>query len=146
VAYENPERRRVNVLAALVPTGAQHSLTWGHERGSLVAQQLLAFLPQIPRLPDRPLIVVLDNGSIHVSATTKAARQALQQQGIYLYYLPPYSPELNRIEPVFKAIKHYDLPERRYTTWTALEDAIDAAFTRYEHRLTKSTHQPGKAA
>ena len=146
VAYENPQGRRVNVLAALVAEGRQQSLTWGRERGSLVAVQFVAFLSEIPRQAERPLVIVLDNGSIHVSHVVKAARTELQRRGIYLYFLPPYSPELNRIEPVFKAIKHYDLPERRYTSWTALEDAIDAAFTRYDQRLGKSVDQPGKAA
>lgn len=146
VPYENPAGRRVNVLAAVVATGATPSLTWGRERGSLTAAQFLAFLDAIPRLADRPLVVVLDNGSIHVSGLVRAARAALRERSIFLYYLPPYSPELNRIEPVFKAIKHYDLPERRYTSWAALEQAIDDAFTRYETRLTKSVNHPGIAA
>ena len=34
-----------------------------------------------------------------------AARPGLAQLGIYLYYLPAYSPELTRIEPVFKQVK-----------------------------------------
>jgi transposase len=29
--------------------------------------------------------------------------------------LPPYSPELNEIEPVFKHIKHHDIPIRSHT-------------------------------
>ncbi len=146
MAYENPEGRRVNVLAAVVPEGPDRALTWERHRGSITAAQFLAFVDAIPHEPGRPLVVVLDNGSIHVSRLVREARAGLWQQGIFLYYLPPYSPELNRIEPVFKVIKHYDLPERRYTSWTGLEDAIDAAFARYHHRLTKPAHQSGKAA
>ena len=29
--------------------------------------------------------------------------------------MPPYSPELNEIEPVFKHIKHHDIPIRSHT-------------------------------
>jgi putative transposase len=146
VAYENPTGRRVNVLAAVIPEGAARALTWERHRGSITADQFLAFVATIPHPADRPLVVVLDNGSSHVSKLVRQARAALRQQGVHLYYLPPYSPELNRIEPVFKAIKHYDLPERRYPTWETLEAAIDAAFARYHARLHESAHQPRKAA
>lgn len=57
--------------------------------------------------------------------------------------LPPYSPELNAIEPAFRAIQHDDLPERRYATVPALRAAVDAARTAYEVRtIAKHLHQP----
>ena len=72
---------------------------------------------------------------------------ALRAQPIYLYYLPPYSPELNEIEAVFGVIKRHELPERRYTTWETLETAIDEGFTHVEHRLhRRCENQPGLAA
>jgi hypothetical protein len=37
--------------------------------------------------------------------------------------------------PVFRAIKHCDLPERVYTPLPALIAAVEAAFTRYEEKL-----------
>ena len=63
-----------------------------------------------------PRVVVLDNAGIHTSKVVKAARPGLAKLGIYLYYLPPYSPELNRIEPVFKQVKHHEMPTRSFTT------------------------------
>ncbi len=147
VPYENPRRRRVNVLAALVVDGPTPSLTWDQAPRTLTTADLLAFLDGIPRPAGQPLVVVLDNGSIHVSRLVKAALPALWAKRIYLYYLPPYSPELNAIERVFGAIKHHGLPERTYTTLTALETAIDAAFSRYEDQLlAKTTPQSGLAA
>jgi putative transposase len=139
VPYENPRGRRVNVLAALVPDGPTPSLTWDQAPRTLTSADLLAFLDGIPRPAGQPLVVVLDNGSSHVSKLVKAASTALWAKRIYLYYLPPYSPELNAIERVFRVIKHYDLPERTYTTLAALETAIDAAFTRYEAQLLART-------
>jgi putative transposase len=147
VPYENPCGRRMNVLAALVCDGSHPSLTWDMQTRTLRAADLLAFLPGIPRQPTTPLVVVLDNAGMHRSKAVKAALPALWRQGIYLYYLPPYSPTLNAIERVFGVIKHYDLPERRYPTDAALEEALDAAFARYETRLlAKTTPQPGLAA
>lgn len=139
VAYENPRSRRLNVLAAYSPVGSAPALTWGDQRGSLQAHQVVDFVTRIPRLPDKPLVIVLDNGSIHISHVVKEALPALRQQRIFLFYLPPYSPKLNAIEAVFGGIKAHELPERAYTDWDPLEEAIDAGFTAAESRLLAKT-------
>lgn len=142
--YENPQGRRVNAVAALIADGPQPSLTWATERGSLLAEQILDFLGTIPRPAGEQLVVVLDNGSTHTSRIVKDALPQLRTRGIDLYYLPPYSPNLNAIERAFGVIKHHEMPERRYTTWESLEAAIDTAFTNYETHLQhpKALRQP----
>ena len=146
IPYENPEGRRVNALAALVKAGAPSALYWVAKPGSLRSEHLIAFLRELPPAAV-PTVVVLDNGSIHRSKQTRAAIPELWACGIYLYFLPPYSPELNAIEPVFRVVKHHHLPERRYTTVPALLDAVHAAFTTYEETLiTQSAHHPRRAA
>ncbi|MYK61971.1 MAG: hypothetical protein F4034_08400 [Chloroflexi bacterium] len=80
-------------------------------------------------------VVVVDNYSIHRSKVVKDARGRLRRQGIVLYYLPPYSPELNDIEGVFGAIKHHDMPERSYKSLDELGESIDSAFDRASRRL-----------
>ena len=62
-------------------------------------------------------------------------------------YLPPYSPELNAVERVFRTIKHHELPERTYPTLTKLTAAVEAAFARQETKLLAQCHiQLGLAA
>jgi hypothetical protein len=149
IPYANPQGRRLNVLAALVRDDPSPSLTWDTAPRSLTSQDLLAFLPTIPRRTDVPLVVVLDNASLHRSTVVKAALPALWAQRIYLFFLPPYSPELNAIEPVFRVIKHQELPQRTYPTDSALAEAVDTAFTAYETRhyeAAKRRIQPGLPA
>ena len=149
VPYENPEGRRVNALAALVKAGeggAPPALYWVAKPGRLQARHLIAFLRELPAAPV-PTVVVLDNGSIHRGKEARAAIPALWARGVYLYFLPPYSPDLNAIEPAFRAIKHREMPERRYATVPALLDAVHTAFTAYEDGLiAKHAHHPGRAA
>jgi len=126
-------------MAALVPDGPAPSLTWMPAPRPFVAFDLLHLIEHgIPR-GSGALVVVLDNAGIHRSAVVAAARSRLRRRGISLYYLPPYAPELNPIEPVFGAIKHHDLPHRHYTTDATLTAAIDAAFARAETRLIART-------
>ena len=146
VPYENPQGRRVNALAALVWGDAVPALYWVAKPGSLRAHHLIAFLTDLPAAPV-PTVVVRDNGSMHRSKEVRAAFPNLWARGVYLAFLPPYSPELNDIEPVFRIIKHDELPERRYATLPALLDAVDTAFTTYEERRsTKHAHHLRPAA
>lgn len=146
VPYENPEGRRVNALAALVTGGPDPALYWVAKPGSLRAEHLVRFLTQLPPAPV-PTVVVLDNGSIHRSTETRTALPALWARGVYLYFLPAYSPELNDIEAAFRVIKHQHLPERRYATVPVLLDAVHTAFTTYEERrITKHSQQLRPAA
>jgi len=48
-------------------------------------------------------IVVLDNLGSHKG---KAVRQIVRNAGAKLFFLPPYSPDLNPIEQLFAKIKH----------------------------------------
>jgi len=47
-------------------------------------------------------IVVVDNLKVHYS---DRARAAIEAQGAHLWYLPPYSPDLNPIEEAFSKVK-----------------------------------------
>ncbi len=62
-------------------------------------------------------IVVMDNLGSHRSA---AIRRMIKTAGARLWYLPPYSPDLNPIEQTFAKIKHWMRTAQRRTledTW-----------------------------
>jgi transposase len=62
-------------------------------------------------------IVVMDNLGSHKSA---AIRRMIRAAGARLWYLPPYSPDLNPIEQTFAKIKHWMRAAQRRTvedTW-----------------------------
>ena len=146
VPYENPQGRRLNVLALTTREADAAALYWMPSRRHLDSDDLLHFLYELPPAPV-PTVVVLDNAGLHRSQTIRAARAELRKRRIFLYYRPPYSPELNDIERLFRTIKHHELPERTSPTFDALEDAVVAAFERQEaHLLTKPSSQLGKAA
>lgn len=72
--------------------------------GPINGQKFLAYVEQIlvPTLKTGD-IVVMDNLSSHKS---QAVRRALRAAGARLFFLPPYSPDLNPIEQVFAKLKH----------------------------------------
>ena len=140
IPYENPEGRRVNALGVLVPFGERRSLWWDAVGRTIRSEDVLAVLDAIPR-GEGELVVVLDNAGIHHSRLVHEAETRFAEQGIHLYYLPSYSPELNLIESYFGVIKSTELPERTYTSIDSLRAAVNQAFYRTEARLLAQPQQ-----
>jgi transposase len=58
-----------------------------------VREDVMALFDQIAEQPHpAPCIAVLDNARIHKGEVMEEKRRQWQQQGLYLHYLPPYSP------------------------------------------------------
>lgn len=132
---EPPQGRRLNVLGALAP--ATSGLVWTSPRGKLDSAAFLEFvwrqvavLPAAPGdLPAdyrraRPCAIVLDNYAVHRSRVVTAALVDLERVGVGFFYLPPSSPELNRIEELWRHVKDEELPVRSYRTLDALRTAV----------------------
>lgn len=101
--------KRLNVLAAMLSTGDLFSVKyWQSMTGDLFTGFLISLKEQV----GKPLTVILDNASIHKSKANRHIIEFLEKQGLTLYFLPPYSPELNRIEKLWHLMKH---------TWMAVK-------------------------
>lgn len=133
VKYEYPRGRRVNAPATYEPPARRLDAV-PLER-ALTPDDLLACLRE--RLPaaDVPRVVVTDDAGVHAGKVVRAARPNSAKLGTFPYYLPPYGPELNRIEPVFKRVKHHEMPARRFTTRADLRKAVEEGFETYRRRL-----------
>ena len=54
----------------------------------------------------KPMTVILDNASIHKAKAERKIIEHLESNGMKFYFLPPYSPELNRIERLWHKMKY----------------------------------------
>ena len=93
---------RLTVIGALALDGVVASMSVAAATGTAV---FLAFVEQVlaPALRERPeAIVVMDNLPAHKA---EAVRAALDRAGLHHRYLPPYSPDLNPIEPAWSKLK-----------------------------------------
>jgi transposase len=73
-----------------------------------------------------PVVLVEDNGPIHVSKLSLKALEA-RKHWLTVEWLPKYAPELNDIEPVWHDLKAYHLAHQTFTDAEALERGIHAA-------------------
>jgi len=85
-----------------------------------------------PGVPGKPVVIVLDNGPIHVSKATTAALAA-RAHWLTVEWLPKYAPELNDIEIVWRDLKAHHLAHQTFTDPEALDRAIQTAVTALNH-------------
>lgn len=75
-------------------------------------------------------VVVLDNASFHKSQILRQHWQHWQQQGLFLFFLPPHSPQMNRIEDEWLHLKREQLSsqifEDEYEVAMAVISGIEA--------------------
>lgn len=69
-------------------------------------------------------LIILDNASSHKSRLIKELSKEWEKKQITLCFLPPYSPEHNYIEILWKMIKHYWLDVKDWLTTQTLKDKI----------------------
>jgi len=95
--------KRLNVLAAMLSTGELFSAKiWQ----STTAEIFAGFIGLLKEHVGKKLTVIIDNASVHKAKAIKPIMALLEKQGVTLYFLPPYSPELNRIEKLWHLIKY----------------------------------------
>ena len=70
-------------------------------------------------------IVIMDNLRVHKVA---GVRQAIEEKGASVLYLPPYSPDLNPIEMLWSKIKAF-LREQKARDAVILLDKIQEAYS-----------------
>jgi len=82
----------------------------------------------------KPIIVVIDNASIHTSAEFTDQIEKWQSKGLFPYFLPPYSPELNQIEILIEKIKYEWLPLSAYDSLQKLNESVENTLIQYGNR------------
>lgn len=113
--------KRLNVLAAMLSTGELFSAKiWQ----STTAEIFAGFIGLLKEHVGKKLTVIIDNASIHKAKSTRHLMEVLEKQGVTLYFLPPYSPELNRIEKLWHLMK-YTWMSVKCRNSQMLEDDVD---------------------
>ncbi len=73
---------------------------------------------------EKPRVLVLDNARIHRSRKMQSKLSEWEEKGFYLFFLPPYSPHLNRIEILWRKMKYEWLKPQDYLSFESLTAAV----------------------
>lgn len=72
---------------------------------SITAEKVVSFLDAFSFRINKNTFVVLDNATVHRNHKIQQMRPIWEKRGLFLFYLPPYSPHLNIAETLWRILK-----------------------------------------
>jgi len=123
----NTGRKRLNVLGALNPITLEYADIQTQE--TLTATTVVTLLTQLQqRHPQaQRIVVILDNARYNYA---KVVRETFTDTPVELVYLPPYSPNLNLIERLWRFFRGKVLKNHYYEQFDQFKEAIRDFFAR----------------
>lgn len=92
--------------------------------GTVNTSVVVACIDEFSKKIKIPTVLVIDNASTHTSNEFKENIKRWQEQNLIIYPIPPYSPELNIIEIIWRKIKYEWLPFSAYESYRSLEQKL----------------------
>ena len=107
VMYSWDRHDRLSVIAGLTRSArsCRIGLYFAIHKKNVTAEEVQTFLREVQRSLGRKLIVVMDRWAVH----RKTAKALFGDARFWIEYLPPYAPDLNPVERVWKHTKYDDL-------------------------------------
>lgn len=95
--------KRINVAGLINREGDFHYQT---HQGHITSKEIIGLLDRFCQKLHQKTIVVVDNAPTHRSKAFLEKVKQWQAQDLYIFFLPPYCPELNKIEMLWRKIKY----------------------------------------
>ncbi|NOR46446.1 MAG: IS630 family transposase [Methanosarcinaceae archaeon] len=120
----NTGRKRINILGALDIEDFSVTTTLTEETCN--SERIVEFLQKIKeKYPDRKIVIILDNARYNYAIVTRAFAE---ENNINLLFLPPYAPNLNLIERLWKFTKKHLVNNTYHENYTKFVDATNSFF------------------
>lgn len=117
VSIEVEKRFRINCFAMI---SRQNQCIYKTFMENINSQFIVDTLDELANSLTKETVLVLDNASVHKSKLVKAKLEEWQEKGLYIFYLPPYSPELNIAETLWRILKTLEIRPQDYKSKESL--------------------------
>lgn len=97
-------------------------------QNNLTANDILTFIDELSLKITKYTLIVLDNAKIHTAKVIQKQLTIWQQRGLFIFYLPAYSPQLNIIERLWKEVKQGWLRPCDYFDFDSLRYGVNRVF------------------
>ncbi len=113
VFFPSEKSGGINCFALLSRTNeCRFETTENYISAEFIVEQLDRFSFERRRLT----VIVLDNASIHTAGIIKERLRVWQERGLFVFYLPRYSPHLNIAEVLWRKLKYQWLSPLDYVS------------------------------
>lgn len=89
------------------------------------SDRIICFMDKFVEQIVKKTIVILDNSPIHKSKKFMSKIEQWKEKDVLIYFLPPYSPELNLIEILWRRIKYQWLDFDAYKSFEILKEKLN---------------------
>lgn len=120
--------KKINVLGFINKQGHLKSYI---SDTSVKSDKVVEIFDDFSKQLSKPTVVVLDNASFHKSKIFKANIASWANRGLILLYLPPYSPQLNIIEMLWKFIKYHWMEMNAYQSYATMKEYVQKMLDEY---------------
>jgi transposase len=95
------------------------------------SDRIICFMDRFVEQTVKKTIVILDNSPIHKSKKFMDKIEQWKEKDVLIYFLPPYSPELNLIEILWRRIKYQWLDFDAYKSFEKLKEKLNFVLTNF---------------
>jgi len=129
---------RLNIFGMITRSNRYEGFTTTER---MTANKIVSFLDDFSFRIRKKTFIVLDNATVHRNKSIKRLRLIWENRGLYIFFLPPYSPHLNIAETLWRVLKgkwirpqdYASTDSLFYTTNRALADIGNNLFIQYSH-------------
>ncbi len=114
--------RRFNVLGLM---NRRNDLAPYVFTNSITSDVAIASIDDFAKTCQQRTVIVMDQASVHTSAAIEDKLKEWDAQNIEIFWLPPYSPQLNLIEILWRFIKYEWINFEAYESWENLGRYLD---------------------
>ena len=122
ISIESGHSKRLNVLGFM---NRRNDLEAYTIEGAVDSAVVIHFFNAFCKTIAGPTVVVVDNASIHRSEAFQEELPKWEKEGLWVFYLPEYSPQLNLIEILWRFIKYEWIEFWAYTSFDHLVQYVE---------------------
>ena len=93
--------------------------------------KVISYMDRFVAQTVKKTVVILDNSPIHKSKKFMAKIEEWKEKDVLIFFLPPYSPELNLIEILWRRIKYQWIPFDAYICFQNLKERLSYVLSNF---------------
>jgi transposase len=122
ITLNSRRSQRINVLGLMKKNRDLFSYIF---TGKITSEVVIACLDKFTENLTKKTVVVMDRASFHTSNKILEKIEEWKQKQLEIFWLPPYSPEMNLIEILWRFMKYEWIEIDAYQDWNSLVNYVE---------------------
>ena len=125
--------KRLNVLGFMKTNNELESYIF---ESSINSDVVIACIDNLSEKIRKETVLVMDNASIHQNNKFWEKEKEWLEKGLKIFFLPPYSPQLNKIEILWRFMKYKWLDNSCYNSYSDLVKGVENILVNFGSKYT----------